>query len=377
MASKIFHPISFIILIFILLAPICHANRSIPSAKNSSPFDFIKSLKGCHKGNNTKEIHELKSYLEKFGYLNYSNKTHATDDDFDDTMESAIKTYQKNFHIKPSGIIDDETISKMTAPRCGVPDIVDGTNYMQPRDNRHESSSSNIHIVSHYSFFQGNPKWTKTHLTYRFVPNYPTNAIPPVVSAFQKWDAATHFSFSQVPTNQFSDLVIGFFRGNHQDGAPFDGRGGTLAHAFAPTDGRFHYDADELWSVGPAPGYFHLETVAVHEIGHLLGLGHSSVNGAIMFPSIEAGQTKNLHPDDIEGIRVLYASRSEDHRFRLIIIFVVTGSRFLRDTVLGRLRSACHVFILVVDRTMNWDIVGSILKGPVQLYRVQLEPIDF
>ncbi|KAG6386835.1 hypothetical protein SASPL_152011 [Salvia splendens] len=170
----------------------------------------------------------------------------------------------------------------MTAPRCGVPDIVDGTNYMQPCDNKHESSSSNIHIVSHYSFF---PRWpsSKTHLTYRFVSNYPTNAIPPVVSAFKR-----------------------FFRGDHQDQYPFDGRGGTLAHAFAPTDGRFHYDADELWSVGPAPGYFDLETVAIHEIGHLLGLGHSAVNGAIMFPSIGAGQTKNLHPDDIEGIRVLY-----------------------------------------------------------------------
>ncbi|KAG6386837.1 hypothetical protein SASPL_152013 [Salvia splendens] len=200
MASKIFHPISLIFLIFILLAPTGHAKRSIPSDKNSSPFKFIKSLKGCHKGNNTNEIHELKAYLEKFSYLNNSNKTHATDDDFDDTLESAIKTYQKNFHIKPSG----------------------------------------------------------------------------------------------------------FFRGDHQDQYPFDGRGGTLAHAFAPTDGRFHYDADELWSVGPAPGYFDLETVAIHEIGHLLGLGHSAVNGAIMFPSIGAGQTKNLHPDDIEGIRVLY-----------------------------------------------------------------------
>ncbi|KAG6386841.1 hypothetical protein SASPL_152017 [Salvia splendens] len=308
MASKIFHPISFMFLIFILLAPIGHAKRSIPSDKNSSPFDFIKKLEGCHKGNNTKDIHELKAYLEQFGYLNYPNKTHATDDDFDDTLESALKTYQKNYNIKPSGIIDDETISKMTTPRCGVPDIVNGTNYMQPRDNKHEPSSSTFHIVSHYSFFQGNPRWppSKTRLTYRFEANYPTSAIPPVARAFQKWDAATRFSFAQVPTNQFSDLVIGFFRGNHGDGYPFDGRGGTLAHAFAPTDGRFHYDADESWSIGSVPGSFDLETLALHEIGHLLGLDHSSVSAAIMFPTFSDGEVKNLHPDDIEGIRVLY-----------------------------------------------------------------------
>ncbi|KAH0984772.1 hypothetical protein GBA52_011949 [Prunus armeniaca] len=33
---------------------------------------------------------------------------------------------------------------------------------------------------------------------------------------------------------------------------PFDGPQGTAAHAFAPTDGRFHYDADErrgLWAL--------------------------------------------------------------------------------------------------------------------------------
>ncbi|KAK9991760.1 hypothetical protein SO802_026745 [Lithocarpus litseifolius] len=51
-------------------------------------------------------------------------------------------------------------------------------------------------------------------------------------------------------------------------GTPFDGAGGTLAHAFAPTNGRFHYDADEKWSVGAIPDSYDLETVTLHEIGH-------------------------------------------------------------------------------------------------------------
>lgn len=97
-----------------------------------------------------------------------------------------------------------------------------------------------------------------------------------------------------------------FFRGDHGDGHRFDGPGGTLAHAFAPTNGRFHYDADERWADGMIRGAFDLETVAVHEIGHLLGLGHSSVEGAIMYPSISTGVRKSLHADDIQGIRALY-----------------------------------------------------------------------
>ncbi|KAG6386842.1 hypothetical protein SASPL_152018 [Salvia splendens] len=307
MPSKIFQPISFIFLIFILLAPTGHAKRSTPSDKKTSSLDFFKKLKGCHKGNTTKEIHKLKAYLEQFGYLKYQNKTHATDDDFDDILESALKTYQENYHIKPSGIVDDATISKMITPRCGVPDIVNGTNYMQPRGKKHKSSrSSNIHTVSHYSFFPGRPKWpsTKTHLTYRFLSNVPTYAINPVASAFQKWGSSTHFTFARVQTNQNADLEIGFFRGDHGDGFPFEGN--TIAHAFAPPVGKFHYDEDDRWSVGAVAGALHLETVALHEIGHLLGLDHSLEEAAIMYSMIGTGQIKNLHADDIAGIRALY-----------------------------------------------------------------------
>lgn len=307
MALNLFH---LFVLTFLLISTISHAKGNGSQKKKPSSFDFIKNLNGCHKGNHTKDIPRLKAYLKKFGYLHYPNETHAKDDDFDGDLESAVKTYQKNYHIKPSGRIDAETISTMITPRCGVPDIVNGTNYMQPRDGKHEtnSSSSRIHTVSHFSFFRGSPRWpaSKTRLTYRLLPNFPVAGMPPIARAFRKWDVATHFTFKRVRANMRADIVIGFHRGDHGDGNPFDGPGGTLAHAFAPTNGRFHLDADELWSVPPIAGFFHLETVAVHEIGHLLGLGHSSISSAIMFPSISAGEVKNLHADDIRGIKALY-----------------------------------------------------------------------
>ncbi|KAL6287963.1 hypothetical protein ACE6H2_012353 [Prunus campanulata] len=100
--------------------------------------------------------------------------------------------------------------------------------------------------------------------------------------------------------------TISFGSGEHGDGRPFDGPGGVLAHAYAPTNGRFHYDADETWVVGAVPGGMDLETVALHEIGHLLGLERSSVEGAVMLPGIRAGFTQSLHADDIQGIKALY-----------------------------------------------------------------------
>jgi hypothetical protein len=74
------------------------------------------------------------------------------------------------------------------------------------------------------------------------------------------------------------DIRVGFYGGDHGDDSPFDGQ---LAHAsYSSEDGDIHLDAAEDWSVdvGSAMGHLavDLETVATHEIGHIVGLGHSS-----------------------------------------------------------------------------------------------------
>ena len=49
------------------------------------------------------------------------------------------------------------------------------------------------------------------------------------------------------------------------------------------------------------------ETVALHELGHLLGLGHSDVNGSVMWPTVSTNFTlRTLQADDLAGIRALY-----------------------------------------------------------------------
>ncbi|KAF5185303.1 Metalloendoproteinase 5-mmp [Thalictrum thalictroides] len=286
------------------------------SKPNEQGFEFLKHLQGCHKGKNLKGVHQLKQYLEKFGYLHYEkHSAHAKDDEFDELLESAVKTYQLNYHLNVSGSLDSQTVNQMIKPRCGVPDIINGTTRMQSGKKKHQHGPLSLHTVSHFSFFPNAPRWPadKTHLTYRFrssVQVVPPQTLRPVISsAFAKWAAVSKFTFAEAQPGFNSDIEIGFHRGSHGDNEPFDGRGTTLAHAFAPPIGLFHYDADESWSTNPTPNtlVFDLESLAVHEIGHLLGLGHSEERNAIMFSSIESGSVKrDLHADDIQGIQTLY-----------------------------------------------------------------------
>ncbi|KAK7818269.1 metalloendoproteinase 2-mmp [Quercus suber] len=181
----------------------------------------------------------------------------------------------------------------MMMPRCGVADIINGTNWMRSENKKHDHNHGSFHTISHYAFFLGKPKWpaSKYHLTYGFLPGIPAEAMNPIAQAFQTWATNTHFKFSQIENHTKADIK---------------GAGGNLAHAIGPTNWGFHYDVDEQWSVGAAPGAFDLETVALHEIGHLLGLEHSEVQESIMWLIFSPGGTKDLHWDDINDIKALY-----------------------------------------------------------------------
>ncbi|KAF8727305.1 hypothetical protein HU200_018903 [Digitaria exilis] len=179
-----------------------------------------------------------------------------------------------------------------------------------------------------FTFFEGEPRWTQADplvLTYSIstsseasvVDDLPPEAVSAALrSAFARWARVIPVEFVEAEADDYygADIKVGFYVGDHGDGSPFDGKNGVVAHAYAPKDGRLHFDAAESWAVDvgsetPASWAMDLETVAVHEIGHILGLGHSSSPEAVMFPYIDIGERKvELSVDGIEGVQLLYGS---------------------------------------------------------------------
>ncbi len=106
------------------------------------------------------------------------------------------------------------------------------------------------------------------------------------------------------------NVNILFGAGAHGDPYPFDGAGKVLAHTFYPAPpnpepvaGDLHFDDAEPWRIGSDIDIY---SVALHELGHALGLGHSDVPNAVMYPYYR--RATDLTPEDIGAVRLLYAA---------------------------------------------------------------------
>jgi hypothetical protein len=148
------------------------------------------------------------------------------------------------------------------------------------------------------------------------------------------------------------------------------------------------------WSVaaGGQGGRVDLESVALHELGHLLGLGHSAIgetemtpgggrrviaSGAIMFPiAMTSGATADrvLQADDIAGISDLYPAAGQVDE---------TGTITGRITKGGRGVLGAHIVAfnpetgaLVGNFSLNTEGEFAIARLEPGPYILRVEPLD-
>ncbi len=119
--------------------------------------------------------------------------------------------------------------------------------------------------------------------------------------AFQTW--ANYADIEFVPTSEVAsaDIVLGW--------ASIDGVSSTVGLAYREwsgntyTYGEVYFDTAETWSYYGGGATVNFLAVAIHEIGHVLGLDHNNSPGSIMNPRVGSA---DLSAFDIANITSIY-----------------------------------------------------------------------
>jgi hypothetical protein len=269
------------------------------------------------RGERSEVVSELQTYLGRFGWLRLRGEPSAPGvrDDvpevesgyFDEATEQALVEFQRHYGLPATGTLNDQTLALMHQPRCGVP----ANPKAGPRDPA--------------AFLASPTRWQRQLVTYRLARNgadlSALDVRAALAGAARRWSLVTPLVVrEQVQTGdivQPGAIEVSFATGNHSDSRPFDGVGNVLAHAFFPPgtpetalDGDLHFDDDETWvRTLPAAGT-DLDGVALHEMGHSIGLDHSRVSTSVMWDFFNG--LRELTQDDIAGIRSIYGTRERN-----------------------------------------------------------------
>jgi Ca2+-binding RTX toxin-like protein len=174
-----------------------------------------------------------------------------------------------------------------------------------------------------------------------------------VQAAFDLWESIANIDFQYRATDATSnDIRLGW--------DTIDGSGGTVGQAityYAPRTGydanqfsEIRFDTAETWTtdIEANPGLMDFFAVAVHEIGHSLGLEHSSDRDSIMYPTVGA---HTVSSGDIAIIQALYGAP------------VVVAQPTSGNDVLNGGSTADTLDALAGDDTVNGNGGGDTLRG--------------
>lgn len=247
-------------------------------------------------------------FLESKGYLRTLSEIGEIQ--AQDNIKEAIENLQDFAGIPKTGVVDNITWEYIVKPRCGMPDMHQG----EPIAKRKKRFA--LHGSS----------WRDTRVTWA-LENSNNDGISDfdvrrtMKRSFDKWEAITNLQFIELVNKPIASarIRVRFEIGQHGDQYAFDGRGGTLAHAFYPhsnegLSGDCHFDDDEIYTIdmNADQSKRKLLWVAVHELGHSIGLEHSKLKGAVMYPWYQhfEGDDFDLTADDILGAQSIYGSKA-------------------------------------------------------------------
>jgi hypothetical protein len=258
------------------------------------PFDLSRIRKlSSFCPSDKQDVAEIQSYLRHFGYMPHS--TTASTTSVGEETETALKAFQEFFGLTVDGTFGPETRTAMSNARCGLPDLVQSVDFS----------------------VAGPWKYKKLRYCFGTMPSHldANTAKDSVRRAMKTWaNAKVGLTFTEVNANQDPDIFIEWRPASDSDHSMV---GSVLAHADFPPGFSvivnrlplpLHYDDTEhKWVDGAKADSFDVETISLHELGHILGLYHSSIQGSIMYPTMSPNSlNRGLTEDDRNAIRNLY-----------------------------------------------------------------------
>lgn len=180
------------------------------------------------------------------------------------------------------------------------------------------------HDLSAVSGGKGSPDivpWPKGLITYAFDelnPSLPEGRFRLEVQAgFDEWSRVTEnrVLFIEVAEPRSAQLVVGFRSGNHNGSEScldqFSSPSQTIAHVFTYNRlclaGAIHLNLDLAWVVDGSniKGTYDVRYAILHEVGHVLGLGHIDEPGHIMHTEYIGVVRKLTEQEGQDAIAVL------------------------------------------------------------------------
>jgi hypothetical protein len=238
-------------------------------------------------GSTGPKVREVFDYLTRYGYFENATlreqiqgwqpivrELPAEPDVFDDVHEDGVRSYQKLMGLSVTGVVDAPTRTLMAKPRCTHPDY----------DPERMDPEQKFFINEQFG------DWTQQYAFTRFLGI--GSEAQRFIAARRKWTDVSELTLTEVTVNDPRN-----FRVHAADLGACRDVAAQTAFTF-PHDITFNTRCD--WNV------VDYESVAVHELGHALGLGHSGFTTSVMYPMNQG--LRSLSKDDIQAIGVTYSN---------------------------------------------------------------------
>jgi len=241
-----------------------------------------------------------------------------------------LRAYQEAYGLRVTGNLTRETCRHLNAYRCARSDAVRPIEGDMARLRISDFKPRVLSIGAgltvepeinvdttlgpDHQYDAVNARWSHHSIRYALAAGIPVgvgeDAWPAVQQAFATWarDGSVTLSASDQKNAEVRVLWTPGPAGDPNSTDPFYGPDGYVAYGYYPYPqlgelaGDLHFNSNDSWSTD---GHgLDVETVALHEIGHCLGIGHSRNQDSTMWPQYKSLQRDVTAADRQELARI-------------------------------------------------------------------------